>query len=159
MHETGHVVTDVMFGAPPGLKKVSFGAIPFFAITHESQSPPQEFVIAFAGFWVQESVDEVLLTRHPDLHDQDSPFRKGMLAFNTLASIAYAGAAFARVGPAERDTRGIAVAAGVDEPWIGAAVLTPAVFDIARYYKPRVRWLRWASLASKAAGVLLIVRS
>ena len=73
--------------------------------------------------------------------------------------VAYAGAAFARVGPDERYTRGIASAARVAEPWIGAAVLAPAAFDMARYYKPEIRWLRWASRASKVAGALLVLRA
>src|SRR5690348_736653 len=52
-HETGHVVADVAFGTPPGLKKVSFAGIPFFAITHNPVTPTREFVISSAGFWVQ----------------------------------------------------------------------------------------------------------
>ena len=39
MHEAGHLTTDVFFGAPPGIKKVSFAGVPFFAITHPTQSP------------------------------------------------------------------------------------------------------------------------
>ena len=40
--------------------------------------------------------------------DEHAPFAKGVLAFNVAASAAYAGAAFARTGPYERDTRGMA---------------------------------------------------
>lgn len=159
MHETGHVTTAIVFGAAPGVKKVSFAGIPFFAITHRTLSPGREFVVASAGFWVQEASSEILLTRVPNLRGQHAPFAKGLLVFNTLTSVAYAGAAFARVGPDERDTRGMAVAARLREPWIGGVVLAPAVLDAARYYKPEVRWLRWASRASKVAGVLLVLRS
>ena len=159
MHEAGHVATDVMFGATPGVKKVSFAGIPFFAITHRTLSPAREFVIASAGFWVQDASSEILLTRVPALRGMDAPFAKGLLAFNTLTSAAYAGAAFARVGPDERDTRGMAVAARLREPWIGGVVLAPAVLDAVRYYKPETRWLRWASRASKAAGPLLVLRA
>jgi hypothetical protein len=159
MHEAGHVATDVMFGATPGVKKVTFAGLPFFAITHPTVSPAREFVISSAGFWVQEASSEILLTRVPRLRAHAAPFAKGLLAFNTLASVAYAGAAFARVGPDERDTRGMAAAARLREPWIGGAVLAPAVLDAARYYKPEIRWLRWASRASKVAGVLLVMRA
>ncbi len=159
MHEAGHVVADVSFGAAPGVKKVSFGAIPFFAITHRTLSPAREFVVASAGFWVQEASSEILLTQAPNLREEDAPFAKGLLLFNTLTSVTYAGAAFARVGPDERDTRGMAVAARLREPWIGAVVLLPAALDAARYYKPEMRWLRWASRASKAAGMLLVLRA
>ena len=82
-----------------------------------------------------------------------------MLAFNVIASAAYAGAAFTTTGPAERDTRGMAVSAGVSERWIGGVVLAPAVFDAVRYYKPDSRWLRWASRAAKAGGVLLALKA
>ena len=159
MHEAGHVTTDVIFGAAPGLKKVSFAGIPFFAITHGTLSPAREFVVSSAGFWVQGVSSEVLLTRMPTLRREDAPFVKGLLTFNTLTSFAYAGAAFARVGPDERDTRGMAVAARLREPWIGGVVLAPAVLDVARYYKPEARWLPWASRASKVAGVLLVLRA
>ncbi len=159
MHEVGHVAADVSFGAAPGVKKVSFGGIPFFAITHRTVSPAREFVISSAGFWVQHASSEMLLTRAPNLRATRAPFAKGLLVFNTLTSAAYAGAAFARVGPDERDTRGMAVAARLREPWIGGVVLAPAVLDAARYYKPEMRWLRWASRASKAAGVLLVLRA
>jgi hypothetical protein len=159
MHEAGHVTADVMFGATPGVKKVSFAGIPFFAITHRTVSPAQEFTIASAGFWVQEASDEMLLTRVPQLRGEHASFLKGLLAFNTLASVAYAGAAFGRIGPDERDTRGMAEAARLREPWIGVVILPPAVLDAARYYKPEVRWLRWASRASKVAGALLVLRA
>jgi hypothetical protein len=159
MHEAGHVATDLMFGQTPGLKKVSFAGIPFFAITHRRLSPAREFVVSSTGFWVQEATDEILLTRVPELRGRYAPFAKGLLAFNTLASVAYAGAAFAQVGPGERDTRGMAVSARVGEPWIGGVVVAPAVLDVARYYKPQLRWLRWASRASKVAGALLVLRT
>ena len=159
MHEVGHLIADVSFGAAPGLKKVSFAGIPFFAITHPTVSPAREFVISSAGFWVQHASSEILLTRVPNLRAQRAPFAKGLLVFNTLTSAAYAGAAFARIGPGERDTRGVAVAARLGEPWIGGVVLAPAVLDAARYYQPEMRWLRWASRASKVAGVLLVLRA
>ena len=72
-------------------------------------------------------------------------------------SVAYAGAAFARYGPYERDTRGIADATGTDERLIGALVLAPAAFDTWRYLRPNSKAARWGSRLSKAAflGVLL----
>src|SRR5262249_10070570 len=53
-HESGHVLFDVIFDADPGVKRVEFNGIPFFAITHRSGLPPrEEFTISSAGFWVQ----------------------------------------------------------------------------------------------------------
>jgi hypothetical protein len=159
MHEGGHLLLDVAFGATPGVKKVSFGPIPFFAITHPPVSPRREFAISSAGFWVQEGSNEFFLSRHRNLRHRHAPLMKGAFAFNVLASVAYAGAAFARTGPGERDTRGIAASARVDERWIGGVVLVPAVFDTLRYYKPDTAWLRWAGRASKAGGVLLLLHA
>jgi hypothetical protein len=158
-HEAGHVAADLAFGAGPGVKKVSLAGIPFFAISHRPISPGREYIVSSSGFWVQEAGDEILLTRRPWLRDEDAALLKGMLAFNTLTSVAYAGVAFAGAGPAERDTRGMAVSARLGEPWIGGAVLAPAVMDVARYYRPEMRWLAWASRVSKVAGAALAVRA
>ena len=75
-----------------------------------------------------------------------------------LTSVGYAGAAFARTGPLERDTRGMAAAAHIREPWIGGIVLAPAVLDGWRYFDPDARWPVWASRAAKIGGVLLLLR-
>jgi hypothetical protein len=158
-HEGGHLLFDVVFDANPGLKRVSFGGIPFFAITHDSGlSPREEFVIDSAGFWVQEASNEIILTRRPNLRRESAPFTKGLVAFNVLASFAYAGAAFARVGPAERDTRGMAEAIGWKEPYVGVLILVPAILDAVRYFHPGARWAVWASRGAKIFGVLLVFK-
>jgi hypothetical protein len=158
-HEGGHLVFDVVFDAGPRLKRVDFHGIPFFAITHRANLPRRkEFVISSAGFWVQHAGSEWILTRRPRLRGERAPVAKGILAFNVLTSVAYSGAAFARTGPAERDTRGMADTSRLDERWIGALVLTPAVLDGWRYYQPDVTWIRWTSRAVKIGMVLLVVR-
>lgn len=159
VHEAGHVTADVAFGVSPGLRKVSFGPLPFFAITHDPVSPAREFVISSAGFWMQHASSELILSRRPRLREERAPLLKGILAFNILAAVAYAGAAFATTGPDERDTRGMALSARMAEPWIGATILAPAALDAARYYQPDVAWLRWTSRAAKIGGALLIVRA
>src|SRR5262245_61982396 len=158
-HESAHLIADEAFGADPGVRKVSAGFIPFFAITHEPVTPTKEFIISSAGFWAQHIGTEITLARHPQLREEHAPVLKGLLAFNVVTSVIYAGAAFARHGPVERDTRGIAVSADVDEPWVGVTVLAPAVIDAARYYRPNSRTLRWASRAAKVGGTLLIFRA
>lgn len=158
-HEGGHFVFDVLFDADPRLKRVDFHGIPFFAITHRPDLPRRKaFVIASAGFWVQHAGSEWILTRRPRLRHERAPLAKGILAFNVLASTAYAGAAFARTGPAERDTRGMADSSRIDERWIGALVLTPAVLDAWRYYRPDTPWMKWASRAMKVGMVILVAR-
>lgn len=158
-HETGHLIFDGIFSANPGIKKVDFHGIPFFAITHDpGLTPRKEFIIDSAGFWVQEATNEILLSRRPNLRDEHAPFTKGVFAFNVLASVAYSGAAFARTGPYERDTRGMADALGWKEPYVGLLILAPAILDIVRYYKPDARWATWGSRGAKAFGVVLIFR-
>jgi hypothetical protein len=159
-HEGGHLVLDVAFDADPGVRRVDFHGIPFFAITHRAGlSPAKEFAISSAGFWVQHAGSEWLLSRRPRLRDERAPLAKGLLAFNVLASGAYAGAAFFRTGPVERDTRGMALGADVDERWIGVAILAPAALDAWRYFRPESRAAVWLSRAAKAGGAALILRA
>jgi hypothetical protein len=157
-HESGHLLFDGIFGAGPGLKKVSFHGIPFFAITHGQVSRRREFIIDSAGFWVQEATNEMILSRRPNLRHERAPVLKGVVAFNVLASVSYAGAAFARTGPVERDTRGMADALRWKEPYVGLLILLPAVLDSVRYFNPDARWAAWGSRASKIGGVVLILR-
>jgi hypothetical protein len=158
-HEGGHLLFNIVFDANPSVERVEFHGIPFFAIMHRTDlSPRREFVVSSAGFWVQHAGNEWLLTSHPRLRDERSPFRKGLLAFNVLASAAYSGAAFARTGPLQRDTRGMAVSARIDEPWVGILILAPAVLDTWRYFDPDAKWAAWLSRALKIGGVLLVLR-
>jgi hypothetical protein len=158
-HESGHLLFDAIFDAHPGVKRVSFHGVPFFAITHDANlSPRKEFVIDSAGFWVQEATNEIILSRRPNLRRESAPFTKGVVAFNVFASFAYAGAAFARTGPAERDTRGMAAALGWKEPYVGVLILVPAVLDAVRYFHPDARWAVWGSRATKAFSVVLVFK-
>jgi hypothetical protein len=159
MHEGGHLVFDVAFAADPHVDAVHFGPFPFLAIAHRGDlSPRREFTVSSAGFWVQEVTNEWVLTRRPFLREEHAWVTKGLVAFNVLNSVGYALVAFARAGPFERDTRGMADSAGVDERAIGALVLTPAVLDAYRYYKPHSQWAKWASRAVKAGSVFLVIK-
>jgi hypothetical protein len=158
-HESGHLFFDLLFDADPGIGKVDFHGIPFFAITHRNDlSPRREFTISSAGFWAQHAGSEWLLTRRPELRRERAPFKKGVLAFNVLTSVGYAGAAFARTGPLERDTRGMASSAGIDERWVGLMILAPAVLDAWRYFQPDAKWAAWGSRAGKVGMVLLVLK-
>ncbi len=160
MHESGHLLFDGVFDASPRIEGVHLGPFPFFAITHRSDlSPRREFTISSAGFWVQDLSSEWILTKQPALRRARAPLAKGVLAFNVLNAAGYAYVAFARTGPFERDTRGMADSIGVDERAIGAMVLAPAVLDAIRYFKPEARWAKWASRAAKIGSVLLVARS
>lgn len=159
VHEAGHLVIVSAFGADPGVKKVAFGPLPFFAISHADVTPAQEYTISAAGFWVQHASSEWLLTRRPGLRHQHAPLAKGLLAFNILASVAYATAAFGTFGPYERDTRAMAEALDVGEPWVGAMILAPAALDTWRYMRPQSRRAAWTSRALKAGAVLVVIRA
>lgn len=159
MHESGHLIFDAAFDAKPRISRVQFGPIPFFAISHRDDlSPRREFTISSAGFWVQEATNEWLLTRRPSLRDEHAWGVKGVLAFNVLNSVGYALVAFAKAGPAERDTRGMADSIRVDERVVGAIILTPAVLDAYRYFKRGPRWATWTSRAVKIGSVVLVAK-
>jgi hypothetical protein len=158
-HEAAHVIADVAYGEKPGLKKVDFHGLPFFAITHRSgRAANEEFVISSAGFWMQQAGNEWLLSKRPKLKSEPAPFTKGYFAFNVLASVVYAGAAFAKTGPEERDTRGMAASSRLDERWIGAMVLAPALLDAWRYYHPGSKWATWSSRGVKIGMVVMVAR-
>jgi hypothetical protein len=153
IHETSHVGFDVAFQAGPRLKGVRFGPLPFFAITHRDGLPAsQEAWISGAGFLSQHGVAEVILSRGAPGRPQPA-FAKGALAFHLATSIAYAGAAFSKYGPFERDTRGLATATRTDERLIGALVLAPAAFDTWRALRPNSGTAKWASRLAKIGYV------
>jgi hypothetical protein len=159
MHEGGHLIFDVAFDAKPRLATVHFGPVPFFAVTHRSDlSPRREIAVSSAGFWVQEATNEWLLSRQPSLRARHAPFAKGVFVFNVLNSVGYAVVAFARAGPIERDTRGIAYSMGVDERAVAAIVIAPAVLDAYRYFRPEARWAKWSSRVAKSVSVAVLVR-
>ncbi len=158
-HEAGHLIFDVIFQTNPRITPVHFGPFPFFAVTHDGGQPPRrEYIISSAGFWVQEASNEWLLTARPSLRDEHAPLAKGLFAFNVLNSVGYGIVAFARAGPFERDTRGMAQSIRVSEPAIGAMVMAPALLDAYRYYRPDSRWAKWASRAVKVGSVLLVFK-
>jgi hypothetical protein len=157
IHEGGHLAFDTIFDAKPHLRAVHFGPLPFFAISPtRSLTARQLFTVASAGFWTQQITTEALLPRAASLRQSHAPFAKGMLAFDIVASIGYATVAFARSGPPERDTRGMAVGLGVPEPVIGAIVLAPAALEIYRYFSPGSAWAKWAGWAVGAGSVALV---
>jgi hypothetical protein len=158
IHEGAHLVFDGLWHARPGLKKVDFLGVPFFAITHRPVSRRREFVIASAGFWTQHATSEWLLARHADLRAQGGSLEKGMFAFNVLTSAGYASAAAFHAGPPERDTRAMADSLRADERWVAALVLAPAALDAWRYFHPDAGWARWSSRGVKIALVLLVAR-
>jgi hypothetical protein len=158
-HEGGHLLFDGIFDAEPHLAGVRFGPVPFFAIAHRpGLSPRREFAVSSAGFWTQEATAEWLLTQHPDLRGERAALQKGILAFDVLTSVGYGVVAFAKAGPFERDTRGMADAIGIDERAIGAMVIAPAALDAYRYFRPHARWAVWASRAAKVGSVLLVLK-
>lgn len=111
-----------------------------------------------AGFWAQYLTSETVLIRHPYLRSERAPFRKGVFAFHLATSTGYAVLAFARTGPYGRDTFEMAQATRMDERWIGALVLTPAVLDGIRYLRPESRWATWLSRGVKLGSVALVLR-
>jgi hypothetical protein len=159
-HESGHVLFDVVFDANPGVRRVEFAGLPFFAVTHRAGlSHRREYTIGAAGFWLQSAVGEWVLTKRPGLRRESGAFAKGLLAWSVTSSAAYTAAAFGRFGPPERDTRGMAASLGVSEPVIGTMLLIPALCDVWRYIDPDARWPRWVSRAAKIGLVVVVIRA
>jgi hypothetical protein len=159
LHEGGHLVANWAFDEKVKVKKVDYKGIPFFALSHAPDlSPRREYVVSSAGFWAQYLFSEQILTHHPNLKNEQGPFRKGMLTFHVVTSLMYSGAAFGRTGPVERDTRGMASSRRINERWIGAMVLAPALLDMYRYFNPDARWATWTSRGVKMGSVVLVIK-
>jgi hypothetical protein len=159
LHEAGHLVANWAFEEKVVVKKVDYKGIPFFALSHAPDlSPRREYVVSSAGLWTQYLYSEHILTHHPNLKEEESPFRKGLLSFHVVTSLVYAGAALGRTGPIERDTRGMAASRRLDERWIGVMVLAPALLDVYRYFNADARWATWASRGVKMGSVVLVLR-
>jgi hypothetical protein len=159
LHEAGHLVANWAFEEKVVIKKVDYKGVPFFALSHSPDlSPRREYVVSSAGFWAQFLYSEQILTHHPNLRSEQSPVRKGMLTFHVVTSMVYAGAAFGKTGPIERDTRGIAASRRIDERWIGALVLAPAILDTYRYFNPGAKWAAWTSRGVKMGSVALVLK-
>ena len=158
IHESGHVLFGAALGAHPSVVRINYGGVPFFAIHHDDVPRRREFVISSAGFWMQHAGSEWLLSTRPRLRQERAPFAKGVFAFNLGTSFVYAASAFGRLGPPERDPRGIAASLGrrgVPEPVVGGLVLAPALLDWYRYKHADPRAARWASRGAKLAAVFL----
>jgi hypothetical protein len=159
LHEAGHLVADWAFEEKVVVKKVNYRGIPFFALSHAPDlSPRREYVVSAAGFWSQYLFSEQILTHHRNLKNERSPFRKGLLTFHVVTSAIYAGAAWGKTGPIERDTRGMAVSRRLNERWIGILVLAPALLDAFRYFNPDAGWAVWASRGAKLGSVALVLK-
>ena len=164
VHEAGHIATGLAMGADPGFKRLDYGFIPFFAITHDTVSRRREYLISSSGFHAQHLANELLLrrgSRAGGLRASDGAFRKGWLTFNVATSAVYTAAAIGRFGAPERDTLGMARFAGdagVPEPVIGVMILVPAALDGVRYLCDDPAWARWTSRAVKTGLLLIAVR-
>ncbi len=174
-HEGGHLAANLALGSPPHLETVSFaGAIPFFSVTFDITCAGDRctrpvpggaapfgpgrrglFTILMAGFHVQHISDELILSRDPALRNEQAPFRKGMLAFNTLTSAGYVLANWIGIEPEQGDLHGAYALAGAPRHLVNTILLGVAVLDLARYAFPDARWLVWMSRATKVglAGV------
>ena len=173
-HEGCHLATNLALGNVPRLEPVRFGGfLPFFTIDHGisctgdrcvrrdgstfGPGRPGLFLILTAGFQCQHVGNEAILSSAPDLRRQDAPFRTGMLAFNTLASVAYVAADWGGFQPDQGDLAGLRRDAGAPRHLFNGLLLGVALLDAARFVWPDVEWLAWTSRSLKlgAGGVVL----
>lgn len=169
-HESCHVLAGLALGNTPTLQPVRFlGFVPFFAISPGINcvggtctkangapfpaGPRGLYVIVSAGIICQEVEDEVILSVEPRLRYEDEAFLKGMVAFNTLASVGYALANFFSLEPPEGDLRAMSRLAPLPPGILSGIVLATAGLDIARYFLPDNVWLPWVSRLTKVATV------
>jgi hypothetical protein len=149
-HELGHVATDLMLGKKFDFVETHLGPIPFFAIQPCCDLTPRElYVIASAGFNVQNVSSELILLISPRIRSRRHAFLKGVLIFDVALSLGYAITGFAGIGPPQSDVNSMARALGI-QPWeVGIFLLIPAVMDVYRYLAPSSTWAPWVSVQGK----------
>jgi hypothetical protein len=167
-HEAGHATANFSMGNVPHVEQVSFvGAVPFFAVAPDIYCIGKNCVrrdgspfgpgrsglllILMAGFDVQHLTDEVLLTRDPQLRLHHAPFTTGMLAFNTLTSVAYAVSNLTGIEPNAGDLSDAFRDAGAPRAWTVGLLFGIAGLDVARWVFPDAEWLAQLSRAAKVA--------
>ena len=167
-HESCHIFVNYALGSSVHFEPVWYqGKIPFFSIspdvncsggscTHSDgrpfgPGPAGMYAIVGAGVQCQQIANEIILSTEPDLFRHDAPFRKGVLAFNTLLSIGYAISNWAGQEPVAGDTATLErlTASHLPRGMIAAAIFIPAVIDIVRFFLPDQTWIPWVSRASK----------
>ena len=159
LHESGHLVANWAFDEKVVVKKVNYKGIPFFALSHAPDlSPRREYVVSSAGFWAQYLYSEQILTHHPNLKNEQSPLRKGLLTFHVVTSLVYA----ARPSGRRDRLKGIRgewrLRGGSASAGLACMVLAPAVLDAYRYFHPEARWASWASRGAKMGSVALVLK-
>jgi hypothetical protein len=174
VHEACHGVANLAMGNVPTLEPVRFlGFLPFFAVSpgincgqgtcvrrNGAPFPPGPRGYAFivsAGLICQEVTDEIILTLRPGLRQEKAPFLKGMLLFNTAASVAYGIANLAGIEPPQGDLRALDGVSPLPHGVFAAVVLGTAALDVARYFLPDTQWLPWVSRGTKVVTIGMIV--
>lgn len=109
-------------------------------------------LIAYSGILFQNITNEILLTRHPRLIDEDRPFLKGMFFFNLFLPLFYT---FESRSDANSDLRLLQQDLGYDKWQVNAIVLIPAALDAYRYYHPEKKRLRTYARIAKVVPVII----
>jgi hypothetical protein len=159
IHESGHLAMGYALNAHPSTQSVHGGGASFFAINYGRDLTPREsYMCSSGGFLFQYASSEWVLAKHPNLWKEDAPIAKGVFAFHIITSFVYAYGALAKTGPEARDTLGMANALGINERWLGLAVLAPAVLDLYRSFHPEAKWATYTSRSVKLGFVLAIAK-
>jgi len=173
VHESCHAISGLALGNKPTLEPVRFlGVVPFFAVSPNVScydgyclkasgapflpGPRGLYFIVSAGIICQEVTNEVILSVQPRIRYDDAAYLKGMLAFNTLASVAYALANLFALEPPQGDIRTMGSLVPVPHAVLSGLILATAALDISRYYFPDEEWLAWASRITKVATVGIV---
>jgi len=159
IHESGHMAMGYALNAHPSTQHVSGGGVSFFAIRYDRPlSQSEAYAVSTGGFLAQFASSEWVLASHPHLWTEDAPVAKGVFAFHLATSFVYAYGALAGKGPTARDTLGMSKSLGVQERWVGMAILVPALLDTYRSLHPESRWAATTSRTFKVGFAVGLTR-
>lgn len=109
-------------------------------------------LLAYSGILFMNLSNEILLTRHPNLIDEDRPFLKGMFFSDIVIPAFYT---FQGYADDNSDLLLLQRDLGYDRWAVNAIVLVPAALDLYRYYHPEKKRLRTYARIAKAVPVII----
>lgn len=110
-----------------------------------SHGSRDQALIAYSGIFFQNMTNEYILTKHPNLINEDKPFLKGMFLMNVLLPAFYT--TWGSEDP-NSDLKLLRQGLEADKWQVNAMVLVPSAVDVYRYYHPEKKKLKtWARVA------------
>ena len=154
------MIANLAFGEKPGLGKVDFHGIPVLRDHASQRAAVARGIHDLVGRLLGAACHERMAADAPPARSEPSRRRSRRACLRSTCSRRLPTRARRSRKPVPRSAThaGMAASSRIDERWIGALVLAPALLDGWRYYHPDTKWATWASRGVKIGMVVMVVR-